>query len=58
MHLAAYRESDDLLDKLAFYFGRESLREQIAAAGGQRPRKHTYFHRMERLLREVETASA
>ncbi len=27
MHLATYREGDDLLDKLAFYFGREGLRK-------------------------------
>ena len=33
VHLATYREAEDLLDKLAFYLGRESLREQIAAAG-------------------------
>ncbi len=59
VHLAAYRESDDLLDKIAFYLDRESLREKIAAAGrAEVLEKHTYFHRMERLLQEAEEALA
>ena len=33
VHLATYREPEDLLDKLAFYLRRESMRERIAAAG-------------------------
>ncbi|MFI5455270.1 MAG: glycosyltransferase [Isosphaerales bacterium] len=58
VHLATYREPEDLLDKLAFYLDRESLREKIAAAGrAEALEKHTYGHRMERLLREVESAS-
>ena len=57
VHLATYREAEDLLDKLAFYLGREALREKIAAAGrAEALEKHTYRHRMERLLREAEAA--
>ena len=59
VHLAAYREAEDLLDKIAFYLGREPLREKVAAAGrAEALEKHTYFHRMERLLREAEAATA
>jgi GT2 family glycosyltransferase/tetratricopeptide (TPR) repeat protein/2-polyprenyl-3-methyl-5-hydroxy-6-metoxy-1,4-benzoquinol methylase len=57
MHLATYRDAEELLDKLAFYLGREELRERIAAAGrAEAVAKHTYLHRMERLLREAEEA--
>jgi O-antigen biosynthesis protein len=59
VHLAAYREPEDLLDKLAFYLARESLRERIAAAGRDEVlAKHTYAHRMETLLRAVEAGLA
>jgi O-antigen biosynthesis protein len=55
VHLATYREAEDLLDKLAFYLEREDVRERIAAAGRTEViEKHTYRHRMERVLREVE----
>jgi Glycosyl transferases group 1/Methyltransferase domain len=58
VHLATYADQEDLLDKLAFYLERESLREKIAAAGrADVLEKHTYSHRMERLLREVESSS-
>ena len=57
VHLATYRDKEELLDKLSFYLERESLREQIAAAGrAEALEKHTYAHRMERLLREAESA--
>ena len=57
VHLATYRDQEDLLDKLSFYLERESLREKIAAAGrAEVLEKHTYGHRMERLLREIEAA--
>ena len=59
VHLATYREPEELLDKLAFYLEREELRERIAAAGrAEAIAKHTYRHRMERLLREAESAWA
>ena len=58
VHIATYREKEDLLDKLSFYFDRQSLREKIAAAGrAEVLEKHTYGHRMERLLREFESRS-
>ncbi len=59
VHLATYREADDLLDKLAFYLERESLRLKIAAAGRREAvLKHTYLHRMKRLLSEINPATA
>ena len=54
MHLATYGGAEDLLDKLAFYLDREALREKIATAGrAEAMEKHTYTHRMERLLRDA-----
>ncbi len=59
VHLATYREPDDLLDKLAYYLRRGAIREKIATAGAaEAASKHTYGHRMERLLREAEAALA
>jgi O-antigen biosynthesis protein len=59
VHLAVYRESDDLLDKIAFYLARESLREKIAAAGrAESLEKHTYYHRMQQLLMNAEGVMA
>jgi 2-polyprenyl-3-methyl-5-hydroxy-6-metoxy-1,4-benzoquinol methylase len=55
VHLATYRGPEELLDKLAFYLGREAVRERIAAAGhAEALANHTYRLRMERLLGEVE----
>ena len=55
VHLATYRDPEDLLDKLAFYLGREEVRERIAATGrAEAIEKHTYRHRMERLLGAAE----
>ena len=55
VHLATYREPEDLLDKLTFYLARESVRERIAAAGrAEAVAKHTYAHRMETILRRAE----
>ncbi len=57
VHLATYRDAEELLDKLAFYLGRDEARERVAAAGrAEAIEKHTYRHRMERLLREAEEA--
>ena len=59
VHLATYREPEELLDKLAFYLEREEVRERIAAGGrAEAIEKHTYRHRMERLLSEAEAALA
>jgi GT2 family glycosyltransferase/tetratricopeptide (TPR) repeat protein/2-polyprenyl-3-methyl-5-hydroxy-6-metoxy-1,4-benzoquinol methylase len=57
VHIATYRDADELLDKVSFYLTRAELREKIAAAGRSKAlENHTYQHRMERLLREAETA--
>jgi GT2 family glycosyltransferase/tetratricopeptide (TPR) repeat protein/2-polyprenyl-3-methyl-5-hydroxy-6-metoxy-1,4-benzoquinol methylase len=54
VHLATYRGADELLDKAAFYLGREELRERLAAAGrAEALARHTYRHRMERLLSDA-----
>jgi GT2 family glycosyltransferase/tetratricopeptide (TPR) repeat protein/2-polyprenyl-3-methyl-5-hydroxy-6-metoxy-1,4-benzoquinol methylase len=55
VHLATYREAEELLDKIAYYLAREAARERIATAGREEAlARHTYRHRMERLLAEVE----
>ena len=36
VHLATYRDGDELLDKAAYYLKHEALRERIAAAGPRR----------------------
>ena len=55
VHLATYREAEDLLDKLAFYLEHEDIRERIAAAGrSETIEKHTYRHRMQAVLEQVE----
>jgi SAM-dependent methyltransferase len=59
IHLATYTHPEEMLDKIAYYLAHEPIRERIAAAGRQEAfAKHTYRHRMETLLREVETALA
>jgi len=59
VHLATYRDPEELLDKVTFYLAREGLRERIAAAGrGEAVAKHTYAHRMGRLLRAAEAGLA
>jgi len=59
VHLATYRQAEDLLDKLAFYLQRDVIREKIAAAGmAEAISKHTYTRRIERLLTDMEAALA
>ena len=54
-HLATYRDAEELLDKIAYGLDRAGGRERIAAAGRQEVlARHTYRHRMEQLLAEVE----
>ena len=51
VHLATYRDADELVDKAKYYLGHESIRETIAKNGQREVRvKHTYLHRMERIL--------
>lgn len=59
VHLATYREPQEMLDKLSFYLHRVGVRERIAMAGrAEAIDNHTYRHRMERLLGEVEDVLA
>ncbi len=54
VHLATYRDAEEMVDKVRFYLDREPLRERIAAAGrAEAIARHTYRHRMEALLAEV-----
>jgi GT2 family glycosyltransferase/tetratricopeptide (TPR) repeat protein/2-polyprenyl-3-methyl-5-hydroxy-6-metoxy-1,4-benzoquinol methylase len=54
-HLATYSGPEEMLDKARFYLGNEATRERVAAAGrAEALARHTYRHRMERLLQEVE----
>ena len=58
LHLATYRVSEEMLDKIAYYLARPEIRERIAAAGREEAiAKHTYRHRMERVLHEVEAGT-
>jgi O-antigen biosynthesis protein len=55
VHLATYRDGEELVDKIRFYLEREELREHVAAAGrAEVLARDTYRHRMEKLLGEVE----
>ncbi len=54
VHLATYRDAEELVDKVRFYLDREAVRERMAAAGrAEALSRHTYRHRMEALLGEV-----
>ena len=54
VHLATYRDPEELLEKVAYYLAHEEEREPIAAAGrAEALARHTYRHRMERLLAEA-----
>lgn len=51
VHLATYRDAEELLDKAAYYLERETVRERIAAAGrNEALERHTYRHRMQTIL--------
>lgn len=52
----AYRDQEELLDKLRFYLEHDEARERIAAAGhAEVLARHTYRHRMETLLQTIES---
>jgi O-antigen biosynthesis protein len=54
VHLATYRDGEELLDKIRFYLDREELRERLAAAGrSEALSRHTYRHRMQTILESV-----
>ena len=55
VHLATYREPGEMLEIIAYYLAHADEREAIAAAGrAEAVGRHTYRHRMERLLAEAE----
>jgi 2-polyprenyl-3-methyl-5-hydroxy-6-metoxy-1,4-benzoquinol methylase len=55
VHLATYREADDLIDKVDFYLRRDETREAIARAGrAEVQARHTYRHRMAAFLQKCE----
>jgi len=54
VHFATYRDAEELLDKIHYYLAHEDARERIARVGqSEVVTRHTYKHRMERLLEEV-----
>lgn len=54
LHLATYEPAEELLDKVRYYLRNEAARKRIAAAGqAEVYQKHTYRHRMTRLLETV-----
>jgi GT2 family glycosyltransferase/tetratricopeptide (TPR) repeat protein/2-polyprenyl-3-methyl-5-hydroxy-6-metoxy-1,4-benzoquinol methylase len=58
IHLATYRDAEELLDKARYYLAHDALRNQIAAAGkSEAHAKHTYRLRMEEILKAVEEAT-
>ena len=56
VHLATYASADELLDKARYYLMHQAEREQIAATGRAAVLSgHTYRHRMETILKAIET---
>jgi spore maturation protein CgeB len=59
VHLATYRDADELLHKAAFYLKHDAHRERIADAGrAEAATKHTYLHRMQAVLERVSRGAA
>jgi spore maturation protein CgeB len=49
--IATFSSEDELLEKAAFYLKHPALRERMAAAAREKVlSRHTYYHRMEKLL--------
>jgi 2-polyprenyl-3-methyl-5-hydroxy-6-metoxy-1,4-benzoquinol methylase len=58
-HLITYRSAEELLDKASWYLERDEERERIASAGrAEAVARHTYRHRMGRILAEMEREPA
>lgn len=54
-HLATYHSPEELLDKARYYLAHDSERSRLAQAGRHEVlTKHTYRHRAEIILRELE----
>jgi protein-L-isoaspartate O-methyltransferase len=59
VHLATYRDADELLDKASAYLADEGRRERVAAAGrAEVLTRHTYRDRMRLLLEWAESDPA
>jgi GT2 family glycosyltransferase/tetratricopeptide (TPR) repeat protein/2-polyprenyl-3-methyl-5-hydroxy-6-metoxy-1,4-benzoquinol methylase len=55
VHLATYRDAEELLEKIGYYLAHENERELIAAAGRRLAvERHSYACRMQTLLAAVE----
>jgi hypothetical protein len=55
VHLVCYRDPGEMVEKIAYSLAHEEQREAIAAAGRTEAlARHTYRHRVERLLAEAE----
>ena len=55
VHLATYRDPEELFDKLRFYLSHPETRAKVERAGRDEvTAKHTYRHRMERILAAAE----
>ncbi len=58
-HLVTYRDEEELVDKVRWYLAHGDVRERIAAAGrAEVLARHTYRHRMERILESVSGRSS
>jgi 2-polyprenyl-3-methyl-5-hydroxy-6-metoxy-1,4-benzoquinol methylase len=56
IHLATYRDAEEMLDKARYYLAHENIRERIATAGmAEATSKHTYSHRMQKLLGQSDS---
>ncbi len=54
-HVACYRDTDELLDMIRLYLARPEARAKVERAGREEVvAKHTYRHRMERILAAAE----
>lgn len=55
VHLGTYHGPEDLLDKIGYYLSHEKVRKKIAERGRKHIlARHTYRHRMEKILSEVQ----
>lgn len=57
-HFVAYRDEGEIMDLVGHYLAHEAERERIAGAGREKVlAEHTYDHRADLLLREIEKRS-
>jgi len=57
IHLATYRDREEMIDKIHFYLKHPDIRERIAAFGRTEAlERHTYLKRMEHMLQVASTA--